>query len=147
MGGGGEGGGDTAATGGDGTGGGGDGGGGLDTMPVSSSGATALPELPFTTNVSVSDSTTTLPPLTNWKPTLSPPASAYTVIWKIDRPAYGPKGGASGVPCRPRTSVPTTASSVPDDCSTPPTVTSAVTVMLLSYMNALNTNGGGEASG
>ena len=135
SGGGGEGGGsdtDTPTGGGDGTGGGGDGGGGLDATPVSTSGAITLPTLPFTSNVSVSAIDAELLPSSNEKLIVSPPASAYTVIWYIGRPTYAPNGGTDGVACRPRTSVPANASSVPDDWSRPPTLTSAVTVMLLS---------------
>ena len=49
--------------------------------------------------------------------------------------------------CIPRTSVPTIAISVPDDTSLPSSCSSVVTVMVLSYLAALNANGGGDASG
>ena len=69
------------------------------------------------------------------------------MIWYIGRPTYVPNGGTDGVACRPRTSVPANASSVPDDWSRPPTLTSDVTVMLLVKTAALNSNGGGEGRG
>ena len=100
--------------------GGGRGGGeghGLDiaASPVSTIGATTLPTFPFTSNVSVSTIATDTLPVSKRNLTVSPPDSAYRVIWYIGRPTYAPNGGTEGVPCTPRTSVPTTATSVPDD--------------------------------
>ena len=120
--------------GGEGDGGGGDGGGGLDnaTVPVSRNGATTLPVLPLTAKVSVSASVTVALPVKKVKLIVSPSASAYSVIWKIALPAYGPNGGLDGVSCKPRTVVPTKAVSVPDDWSTPLSVTSAETAAVLA---------------
>ena len=49
---------------------------------------------------------------------------------RTPRPAYGPNGGVSGADSTPRTSVPTSAASVPDDCSWLLRVTRAVTDMV-----------------
>ena len=62
-------------------------------------------------------------------------------------PAYAPNGGVDTVSCTPRTSVPTYATSTPDDWSTPPRDTSALSAIVLAYCAALKANGGGEAAG
>jgi hypothetical protein len=129
SGGGGEGGGLAAVDvgGGEGDGGGGEGGGGLEdaTVPVSRKGATTLPTLPLISKVNVSAICTVALPVKKVKLIVSPAMSAYSVIWKIALPAYGPNGGLDGVSCKPRTAVPTKAVSVPDVWSTPLRVTRA----------------------
>ena len=57
-------------------------------------------------------------------------------------PVYGPKGGSTGVSITPRTSVPTNPISVPEDWATPPSVTSAVTVIVLAHWLWTNSKGG-----
>ena len=69
------------------------------------------------------------------------------MIWNTAWPAYGPNGGKDGVSCAPRTSVPTSAVSAPDDCATPLSVTSAVITIVFEYAVGLNTNGGGDGGG
>ena len=110
---------------------------------------TTLPQLALEANVRVSASDTSPPPPSYAKLTVSSMTSAYTVSWNICVPVYGPNGGLDGVDCMPRTSVPTSASSVPVDCTTPLSVTSAVTVIELTKRVASNTNGtgGGTAGG
>ena len=63
------------------------------------------------------------------------------MIWKRPTPTYGPNGGVYVLPCTPRTCAPASAVSVPDDCTTPLTDTTAVTAMLSE--NALKSGGGG----
>ena len=132
----------TGCCGDEGTGGGGDGGGldavdvggGLDdtTEPVIRKGATTLPVLPLTENVSVWSIATVAEPVKKVKLIDSPLPFAYSVIQKIALPAYGPNGGLTGASCTPRTAVPTKAASVPDDWSTPLRVTSADTAAVLA---------------
>jgi hypothetical protein len=98
--------------------------------------------LPLIVNASVSSSTAAPLPESNWKTTISPSTSPEMVIWNIALPAYGPNGGLDAVACTPRTVVPTKAVSVPDDWSTPLSVTSGVTAMVLAYK--LQKGGGGE---
>ena len=57
-------------------------------------------------------------------------------------PVYGPKGGSSGVSIAPRTSVPTNPISVPEDWATPPSVTSAVKVIVSAHRVRSNSKGG-----
>ena len=71
------------------------------------------------------------------------------VIAYIGLPMYGPNrgtnGGVSAVLCMPRTCVPASAMSVPDDWSTPPTDTRAVIVIV--WLKAVDSNGGGDGCG
>ena len=101
-------------------------------VPVSVKGATTFPVFPLTENRSVSSSGTVTLPVTNSKRSVSPSASAYSVIWNIDLLTCGPNGGMDGVSCRPRTTVPTKATNVPEDWSTALNVTSAVTDIVLA---------------
>ncbi len=68
------------------------------------------------------------------------------MIWNIDWPAYGPNGGWVADACSPRTSLPTSAVSVPDDCVVPPMRTMAVRLIVSEKSNALK-GGGGSADG
>ena len=65
----------------------------------------------------------------------------------MDLPAYAPNGGVDTVSCTPRTSVPTAATSTPDDWSTPPRETRAVSAIVLAYCAGLKTNGGADTPG
>ena len=69
------------------------------------------------------------------------------MIWNRALPAYAPNGGVDTVSCTPRTSVPTYATSTPDDWSTPPRDTSALSAIVLAYCAGSKRNGGGEAAG
>lgn len=73
--------------------------------------------------------------------------SAYTVIWKTNAWAYGPKGGDTGVSCSPRTSVPEKATRVPAVWSMPPRETSAVRLIVFAKSAGLNAKGGGRGAG
>ena len=63
---------------------------------VSKKGETTLPVFPLIVNINVSMSDTAALPVKKVKLTISPPAFAYIVIWKIALNAYGPKGGMDG---------------------------------------------------
>ena len=89
-------------------------------------------------NTSVSTSVDVALPAEKVKLSVSPSLSAYIMIWNIDLPTYEPKGGVESVSCTPRTAVPTSAVSVPDDWSTPLSVTIAVKAMLLANSPTLN---------
>ena len=65
------------------------------------------------------------------------------VIWYVDWPAYGPKGAGAAECVTLRTCVPTYAVSVPDRCTMPPSVTSAVTDIELEKRFATNGGMGG----
>ena len=62
-------------------------------------------------------------------------------------PTYGPKGGVEGVACTPRTTVPTTATSVPDDWMVPLRDTTADTLIVLAYVAGSKERGGLDGSG
>ena len=113
-------------------------------MLVSRKGAITLPVLLLTMMVSVWSSGSVTLPVKKVKATVSPFPSAYSVIWKIALPMYGPNGGLDGMSCLPRTAVPTNAVSVPDNWSTPPSVTNADTTAVLAKAAGLNTIGGGD---
>ena len=134
--------------------GGGDRGRGLDgaSVPVSRSGKTALPLIPFAANASDSTSDDMPPAEVKVKLTASPSMSPNTRMGNVALPAYGPNGAVVGVSRIPRTSLPTYAVSVPDDCTTLLSVTSAVTDIELENSSRLNTNGdaggmGGDVTG
>ena len=113
--------------------------------PVKKYGATTVPTLPFTVNTNVSASEDTTPSMSNSNPIDSPAPSAKILTRYSGLPAYGPNGGGFVVSCSPRGSVPTSALSVPDDCSTPLSVTRAVTDMLFANLDVKG--GGGEGGG
>ena len=110
--------------------------------PVSASGSITLPWLPFTTKASVSTRSAVLLPSWNLKLSVSPPALAYTVAWNMLLPAYAPNGADEAELCTPRTCEPTNTPSVPVVCSTPPTVTRAVRVMVSEKSLAITLQSG-----
>ena len=84
-------------------------------MPVSRTGVTTLPALPFTSEVTVSVICTVTLPVKKVKLIVSLYSKAmYSVIWKIDFPTYSPNGMMDGVSCMPRIAVPTKAASAPE---------------------------------
>ena len=107
-------------------------GGGCNGLLVIRKGSITLPMLPSVSPINVSVICTVALPVKKVNLNVSPSMSENNMIRKIALSVYGPKGGLDGVPCNPRTVVPTNPVNVPDVCSTPLRETRAVKVMELA---------------